>query len=136
MSDIPSLSATGPWIGAHASWANTQDRTARTAPARAALDASSWLRRRGPEACRVPQAHYGRLALKSGAGRDAAEPVWPRPVVRMLRPELDTEAGPGQDRPRMSLTATRPSCHSVPTSSRTSTPWLPTSMARSLSWSG
>ncbi len=58
-------------IGAHVSWANTVDRTARTAPARAALDAK-FLEEAGGDhvrAAHLRKAHYARLALKSAQAR-------------------------------------------------------------------
>ena len=60
-------------IGAHASWANTADRTARTAPARAALDAK-FLEQAGGDpvrAAHLRKAHFARLALKSAQARRA-----------------------------------------------------------------
>ena len=57
--------------GAHISWANTTDRTARTAPARAALDAK-FLEEAGGDPVRAThlrKAHFARLALKSAQAR-------------------------------------------------------------------
>lgn len=58
-------------IGAHISWANTVDRSARTAPARAALDAK-FLEQAGGDPVRAEhlrKAYFKRLALKSAASR-------------------------------------------------------------------
>lgn len=58
-------------IGAHQSWANTLDRTARTAPAPAALE-QKFLEEADGDARRAEslrKAHYTRLALKSAEAR-------------------------------------------------------------------
>lgn len=58
-------------IGAHSRWAKTQDRTAATAPARAALEAK-FLAEAGGDPVRaqnVRKAYYSRLALKSAQAR-------------------------------------------------------------------
>jgi hypothetical protein len=58
-------------IAAHESWANTTDRTARTAPARAALDAK-FLEQAGGDPVRAQhlrKAYFARLALKSARAR-------------------------------------------------------------------
>lgn len=58
-------------LGAHASWAVTEDRTARTAPARAAL-AERFLAQAGGDPIRAEhlrKAHFARLALKSAQAR-------------------------------------------------------------------
>jgi hypothetical protein len=60
-------------IGAHQSWANTEDRTARTAPARAALD-QKFLDQAGGDPVRAAHlraVHFKRLALKSAQARRA-----------------------------------------------------------------
>lgn len=60
-------------IGAHASWANTADRAARTAPARAALDAK-FLQEAGGDpirAAHLRKAYFKRLALRSAQARRA-----------------------------------------------------------------
>lgn len=62
-------------IGAHQSWANTTDRTARTAPARAALD-QKFLDEAGGDQARAAhlrKAHFARLALKSVQSRRKAK---------------------------------------------------------------
>lgn len=60
-------------LAAHQSWANTVDRTARTAPARAALE-QKWLDQADGDpvrAAHIKKAHYARLALKSAQARRA-----------------------------------------------------------------
>ena len=62
-------------IAAHESWANTTDRTARTAPARAALD-QRFLDQAGGDPVRADhlrKAHFKRLALKSAQSRRRAK---------------------------------------------------------------
>ena len=60
-------------IGAHTSWANTIDRTARTAPARAALEQKFLDLAEGDpvRANHLRKAHFQRLALKSAQARRA-----------------------------------------------------------------
>ena len=58
-------------IGAHESWARTADRSARTAPARAALEAK-FLEEAGGDPVRaehLKRAYYARLALRSAQAR-------------------------------------------------------------------
>ena len=58
-------------IAAHTSWANTTDRAARTAKARAALD-QKFLDEAGGDPLRAEslrKAHFKRLALKSAQAR-------------------------------------------------------------------
>jgi hypothetical protein len=58
-------------IAAHESWANTPDRTSRTAPARAALG-QKFLDQAGGDPIRAQhlrKAHFARLALKSAKAR-------------------------------------------------------------------
>lgn len=60
-------------IGAHTKWANTTDRTAATAPARAALE-QKFLDEAGGDPRRAEslrKAYYARLALKSAQARRA-----------------------------------------------------------------
>lgn len=60
---------------AHESWANTPDRTARTAPARAALEAK-FLDQAGGDpkrAAHLRKAYFQRLALKSAQSRRRAK---------------------------------------------------------------
>jgi len=61
-------------ISAHESWARTSNRSARTAPARAALDAKFLAAADGDpvRAEHLRKAHYGRLALKSAQARRKA----------------------------------------------------------------
>lgn len=61
-------------VGAYLSWANTADRSARTAPARAALEAK-FLAEAGGDPVRAEalrKAHFSRLALKSAQSRRRA----------------------------------------------------------------
>lgn len=61
-------------IAAHESWATTEDRAARTAPARRALD-EKFLREAGGDPQRAEhlrKAHFQRLALKSARARRRA----------------------------------------------------------------
>lgn len=61
-------------VAAHTSWANTEDRSARTAPARRALDAK-FLEQAGGDPQRAESlrsAHFKRLALKSAQSRRRA----------------------------------------------------------------
>lgn len=58
-------------IAAHESWARTPDRTARTAPARAALDQKFLDAADGDpvRAAHLRKAHFARLALRSAQAR-------------------------------------------------------------------
>lgn len=58
-------------LAAHESWANTPNRTARTAKARAALDAKFLEQAEGDpvRAEQYKKAHFARLALKSAVAR-------------------------------------------------------------------
>ncbi len=58
-------------IAAHTSWANTPNRSARTAPARAALDAKFLAEAGGDpiRAAHLRKAHFARLALRSAQAR-------------------------------------------------------------------
>lgn len=58
-------------VGAHASWANTRDRSARTAPARSALNAKFLAEADGDpvRAEHLRKAHYAKLALRSAIAR-------------------------------------------------------------------
>jgi hypothetical protein len=61
-------------IGSHVSWLNTEDRSARTAPARAALEAR-FLAEGGGDPVRAEHARkafYARLAMKSAMSRRKA----------------------------------------------------------------
>lgn len=61
-------------IAAHTSWANTADRSARTQPARAALDRKFLVEADGDpvRAEHLRKAHFQRLALKSARARRRA----------------------------------------------------------------
>lgn len=61
-------------IAAHESWANTTDRTARTAPARAALNQRFLDQANGDpvRAEHLRKAYFARLALKSAQSRRRA----------------------------------------------------------------
>lgn len=62
-------------IAAHVSWANTENRSARTAPARAALD-QKFLDQAGGDPVRAEhlrKAHFRRLALRSARARRKAK---------------------------------------------------------------
>lgn len=62
-------------IGAYTSWARTADRTARTAPARAALEAKFLAEADGDprRAEAMRKAYFARLALKSAQARRRAK---------------------------------------------------------------
>jgi hypothetical protein len=58
-------------LGGHVSWAHTEDRAARTAPARQGLE-NKFLEQAGGDpkrAANIRQAHYQRMALKSAESR-------------------------------------------------------------------
>lgn len=62
-------------IAAHESWANTEDRPARTAPARAGFD-RKFLDQAGGDpvkAAHLRKAHFARMALKSAQSRRKAK---------------------------------------------------------------
>jgi hypothetical protein len=61
-------------LGAHESWARTTDRSARTAPARAALDQKFLDAADGDpvRAAHMRKAYFARLALKSAQSRRKA----------------------------------------------------------------
>jgi len=71
MSDTSSERILRARIAAHESWANTPNRSARTAPARAALDAKFLAAADGDpiRAAHLRKAHFARLALKSAQSR-------------------------------------------------------------------
>ncbi len=75
-------------IAAHESWAHTPDRSARTAPARAALDAKFLAQADGDpvRAGHLRKAHFARLALKSAQSRRRAG------EARAAIPRLEREA--------------------------------------------
>ena len=82
-------------LGAHTSWANTTDRSARTAPARSAfyqkfLDAADGDTARADHAYK---AHFARLALKSAQSRRKAREA--TATAEQAEAELDAMAEPG-----------------------------------------
>lgn len=68
---VSTAAATLGRIGAHVSWANTQDRSARTAPARSAFDKKFLDQAEGDplRAAHLRKAYFQRLALKSAEAR-------------------------------------------------------------------
>ena len=80
-------------IAAHTSWANTDDRTARTAAARAALDAKFLAEAGGDpvRATHLRKAYFQRLALKSAQSRRKAREALE--VARAAEAELDALGG-------------------------------------------
>lgn len=64
-------------LGAHVSWANTTNRTERTAPARAALEQKFLDEADGDpqRAASIRKAYYARLALKSVQARRGRKAV-------------------------------------------------------------
>lgn len=81
-------------IAAHESWANTENRTARTAPARAALDAK-FLEQAGGDpvrAAHLRKAHFQRLALKSARARRKAREL----TAQAEAAEAELQSGGGQ----------------------------------------
>ncbi|WP_374969932.1 hypothetical protein [Terrabacter sp. BE26] len=80
-------------IAAHESWANTLDRSARTAPARRALEAK-FLEQAGGDPVRAEhlrKAHFQRLALKSAQARRKAREL--SEVARAAEAELTALGG-------------------------------------------
>lgn len=80
-------------IAAHTSWANTEDRSARTAPARRALDAK-FLEQAGGDPKRAEslrKAHFKRLALKSAQSRRRAREA--TEAARAAEAELEALGG-------------------------------------------
>ncbi len=70
-------------IAAHESWAQTENRSARTAPARAALDAK-FLEQAGGDSVRAAhlrKAHFARLALRSAQARRKSVVSRPAPTA-------------------------------------------------------
>lgn len=78
---------------AHVSWANTANRTARTAPARAALDAKFLAQADGDpiRAGHLRKAHFARLALKSAQARRKAREA--TDTAEAAEAELDALGG-------------------------------------------
>lgn len=84
-------------IAAHESWANTANRTARTAPARAALDAK-FLEQAGGDPVRaghLRKAHFARLALKSAQARRRSREL--EEVATQAESELSALGGAAND---------------------------------------
>lgn len=80
-------------IAAHESWAATPDRTARTAPARRALD-QKFLDQAGGDPVRAEhlrRAHFQRLALKSARSRRRAAEL----NAEAVRAEVELTAAGG-----------------------------------------
>jgi len=80
-------------IAAEISWANTTDRSARTAPGRAAADAK-FLEQAGGDpvrAAHLRKAHFRRLALKSAQSRRRAKEATAAAVA--AEAELDELGG-------------------------------------------
>jgi hypothetical protein len=82
-------------IAAHESWANTENRSARTAPARAALD-QKFLDAAGGDrvrAAHLRKAHFARLALKSAQARRRAREQ--RELAEKIEGEIAELGGDG-----------------------------------------
>ena len=80
-------------IAAHESWGRTDNRTARTAPARAAMQAK-FLEQAGGDPVRAEhlrKAHYTRLALRSAQSRRKAREL--TAVADAAEAELLSRAG-------------------------------------------
>jgi len=80
-------------LAAHESWANTEDRSARTAPARAALDARFLEEADGDpvRAAHRRKAYFARLALLSAQSRRKAKQLTADAVT--AEAELDALGG-------------------------------------------
>lgn len=81
-------------IGGQISWANTIDRSARTAPARAALD-QKFLDQAGGDpvrAAHLRKAYFARLALKSARSRRRAKEL--TQTAESAEAELAEAGGP------------------------------------------
>ena len=80
-------------IAAHTSWANTSNPTARTAPARAALEAKFLDQADGDpvRAGHLRKAYFARLALKSAQARGKAKEATATAVA--AEAELDALGG-------------------------------------------
>lgn len=80
-------------VAAHTSWANTHDRSARTANARAALN-RKFLEQADGDAVRAEhlrKAHFARLALKSAQSRRRAREA--TLTAELAEAELDALGG-------------------------------------------
>ncbi len=84
-------------LASEVSWANTTNRTARTAPARAALDAKFLAAADGDpiRAVHLRRAHFKRLALKSAQSRRKAGEF--AVVAATVDAELDALGGDFDD---------------------------------------
>jgi hypothetical protein len=82
-------------LGAHTSWANTTDRSARTAPARAALDQKFLDQADGDpiRAEHLRKAYFARLALKSAKARRKAKEY----IAQAEAVDAELAAGGGDD---------------------------------------
>lgn len=82
-------------IGAHTSWANTPDRTARTAAARAAADARFLTAADGDpvRAEHLRKAFYARLALKSAQARRKRTDAGSRSAQKLRQAQAQRLAG-------------------------------------------
>jgi len=80
-------------IAAHTSWANTANRSARTAPARAALDQKFLDAANGDpvRAAHLRKAHFARLALKSAQARRKVREL--TATAESVESELDALGG-------------------------------------------
>lgn len=80
-------------IAAEESWARTEDRSARTAKARAALDAKFLTQAGGDpvKAAHLRKAHFARLALKSAVARRKAREA--TTAAEQAEAELDALGG-------------------------------------------
>jgi len=83
-------------IGGHQSWANTKDRTARTAPARAALDQKFLDEADGDpvRAAHLRKVYFQRLALKSAQARRKARELTEAADAAEAEAELTEAGGP------------------------------------------
>ncbi|MDT0201342.1 hypothetical protein [Nocardioides sp. AE5] len=81
-------------IAAHESWANTKNRSARTAPARAALEQKFLDQADGDpvRAHHLKKAHFARLALKSAQARRKAKEL--TAAAEAAEAELAEAGGP------------------------------------------
>ncbi|MDQ6849427.1 MAG: hypothetical protein M3070_05515 [Actinomycetota bacterium] len=81
-------------LGAHISWANTTNRTARTAPARAALDRKFLEEAAGDpvRAAHLRKAYFTRLSLKSALARRKAKEL--TEAAEAAEAELEQAGGP------------------------------------------
>lgn len=97
MSATPAERRLAAQIAANESWAATPDRTARTANARAALDAK-FLEQAGGDpvrAAHLRKAHFQRLALKSATSRRKSREL--TEAAKAAEAELDELGGAAND---------------------------------------